>query len=115
MVNLLNETIEMIEEGGYKWPTDVAWVEDNGGEIPLLRFIVDADEEYDAGYGINEVSMNLRIVMKDGSYLEREEYDGSECWAWRRTPKLPDKCEPFGIWDSAHKWKKKERKKKERR
>lgn len=33
-------------------------------------------------YGVAEVNQNLRVVFKDGSWLERQEYDGAEWWEY---------------------------------
>lgn len=42
------------------------------------------DIDYDNGYGHQYVSG--WIVFKDKTWLERVEYDGSECWAYRKCP-----------------------------
>lgn len=42
---------------------------------------------YDSGYGGNEVAGDLAIVFTDGSWLERGEYDGSEWWEHKTTPR----------------------------
>jgi len=44
--------------------------------------------EYDAGYGLNEISLMCKIVFTDGNYLERHEYDGAENWWYVVVPKL---------------------------
>lgn len=43
-----------------------------------------ADINYDNGYGGQELFGT--IVFKDGTWLERAEYDGSEWWAHRKLP-----------------------------
>jgi len=43
------------------------------------------DVEYDNDYGTQE--LDGTIVFKDGSWLERSEYDGSEDWVYKTTPK----------------------------
>lgn len=50
---------------------------------------------YDAGYGFTEINQNLRIVFKDGSFLMRMEYDGSEWFAYIKVPNLNAKIEKF--------------------
>ncbi len=45
--------------------------------------------EYDAGYGGNVIALGLKIVFKDGSWLERDEYDGSESWTHKGKPQKP--------------------------
>lgn len=44
--------------------------------------------DYDKGYGIQELYGT--IAFKDGSWLERWEYDGSEGWTKMKTPTEPD-------------------------
>lgn len=46
------------------------------------------DFEYDAGYGSQELFGC--ILFEDGSWLEREEYDGSEWWEYHRAPTVED-------------------------
>lgn len=41
-----------------------------------------ADFEYDSGFGCQEIMPGLRIVFKDGSFMSRWEYDGSEGWGY---------------------------------
>jgi hypothetical protein len=57
-------------------------------EQELQQLWYDLDFEYDEGYGGQEL---FGIVwFNDGSWLERWEYDGSEGWAYKTTPKIPD-------------------------
>lgn len=42
-----------------------------------------ADFEYDSGYGSAKIAEDLIIVLADGSYLGRSEYDGAEEWVHR--------------------------------
>ena len=58
-------------------------------EQDIQKLWHDLDFEYDDGYGDQEL---YGIVwFNDGSWLERGEYDGSEWWAYRTTPLIPDK------------------------
>jgi len=50
--------------------------------LPLLNF------DYDNGYGSQELFGN--IWYTDGTWSEREEYDGSECWSHKQCPEIPD-------------------------
>lgn len=52
------------------------------------RFVDSLDFEYDAGYGGQELFGN--IWMEDGSWFERAEYDGSEWWTYKSTPRIPN-------------------------
>jgi hypothetical protein len=40
--------------------------------------------EYDSGYGLQE--LDGVIVIKDGTWFQRGEYDGSEWWEYMVTP-----------------------------
>jgi hypothetical protein len=51
--------------------------------------------EYYSGYGHQEINPGLQIVFKDGSFLEREEYDGSEWWHFIAPKKLDVELEEF--------------------
>ena len=79
MVNLLKETETELKEHS-KTFEDIAFIRVADGHIPLERFIKLADIEYDNGYGGAEIDTTLIIMLKDGSWLERWEYDGSEGW-----------------------------------
>lgn len=43
-----------------------------------------ADQEYNNGFGVQVVATDLVVVFKDGSWLERDEYAGSECWTFKK-------------------------------
>lgn len=45
------------------------------------------DFEYDDGYGMQELEGT--VWYSDGTWSEREEYDGSEWWAYRKCPIMP--------------------------
>lgn len=88
MRNLKEETLKILESHGYSIG-DVAWVGSVDYEIPVDRFWELADVEYDSGFGCQEVASDLMVVLDDGSWLERNEYDGSECWEHKKTPERP--------------------------
>lgn len=46
------------------------------------------DFEYNAGYGSQEIEGFISFT--DDTWLEREEYDGSEWWDFKQCPKLED-------------------------
>ena len=58
-------------------------------ENELSNFIDSLDFEYDNGYGTQYIFGE--VLFKDNSWLEREEYDGSEWWAYRKFL-IPDEC-----------------------
>ena len=51
--------------------------------LPALDF------EYNAGYGRQELEGT--IWYSDGTWSDREEYDGSEWWQYHKCPPLPNK------------------------
>lgn len=46
--------------------------------------------DYDGGFGGEVINTGLCIVLKDGSWLERHVYDGSERFEYKQTPQKPD-------------------------
>lgn len=86
MQNFLKETIEIIQDYNFNWPADVDYIQafnwdiHENIEIPISLFEKVADREYDNGYGCVEVDQTLKIVMKNGDYFVRDEYDGAESW-----------------------------------
>ena len=51
------------------------------------NFIKKLDVEYDDGYGGQELFGT--IWLKDGTWMDRGEYDGSEWWNYQVCPKVP--------------------------
>ena len=104
MTNLIKETIEWLDDLGYE-ESDVLWVGSRDGEFAMSweefkdKF---KNLEYESGFGRQEIADDLVVVGEDW-WLEREEYDGAECWAYKKSPKLTsgksfDKI--VGCWDS---------------
>jgi len=87
--NLLEETLGILRRNG-KTPADVHWV---GCEH--FWFTWDEFEElarnadYNCDYGSAEVAEDL-MVVGDGWWLERNEYDGNEWWEFKQLPKKPE-------------------------
>lgn len=87
-INLLGETLEELEHLGYT-KDDIEAVGLEGiGYIPEWETAFDF--EYDAGFGSQHVHPLLVIRFRDGSWLERAEYDGSENWVYKSCPQVPD-------------------------
>ena len=81
-MNLLEETTSEIERAGHTLH-DVVYIGDRmGRNCTMEQFQILADREYDDGYGSTEVAVDLTVVFRDGSYLRRESYDGSEYWIY---------------------------------
>lgn len=89
-MRLLKETERNLKDHNKTWD-DVDWIGGSDyGIIPLEHFKKIANVEYDSGYGLQEVAYDLIIVFKDGAWLEREEYDGSEWWVYKKSPVKPE-------------------------
>lgn len=86
-MNLLTETREMMVACDQS-PATVAWTGDRTGQFSgtWAAFAIAADFEYDEGHGSQEIHANLVVVFRDGSWLERSEYDGAEGWEYRAPP-----------------------------
>lgn len=82
-MNLLKETIEAIGCAG-KTPEQIIFIgsEESGHECTWEEFLVLADFDYNSGYGAQKVASDLIIVFSDGQKMWRDEYDGSESWAY---------------------------------
>ena len=52
------------------------------------KFLEDIDKEYDSGYGLQELYGT--IWLKNGDWIDRYEYDGSERWELRTAPPIPN-------------------------
>lgn len=92
MINFLEETLTAIRDCSYT-TDDVDYVTYWNHELSercatsFEQFTTQANFVYDEGFGSNEIALHLYIVFKDGSWLEREEYDGAEGWAYKSAPK----------------------------
>lgn len=100
-IELLQETCDALDEAG-KSPMDIYWIGSRSGAFACTweEFGALARVRYDNGFGSSQVATDLVIVFKDGSWLERGEYDGSEWWQFKKTPKLqehPKKIESLFI------------------
>lgn len=63
-------------------------LEDPMRALAIEEFLSAIDVEYYNGYGVQELYGT--IWYTDGTYSDRHEYDGSECWAYHRPPALPE-------------------------
>lgn len=87
-MNLLQETLEELEYNG-KTMDDIISIQGDEFAITREKFIQLADVEYDGGFGAQEVAEDLKLVG-EGFWLERHEYDGSECWIYKEQVKPLD-------------------------
>ena len=86
--NLLDETLRVLSEHG-RTMDDVLWIGCKDFRIPIERFLELADDIYYNIYGGVEVAADL-MVVGDGWWLSRWEYDGSEGWEYNEPPKMPE-------------------------
>lgn len=96
-MNLLEETIDAIEESGHS-PDDIIFIgsEESGHSCTWGEFQQLADREYDSGFGWQEVANDLIVVFSDGQKLWRGEYGGSEWWNFSKPFKMPKQKKPIG-------------------
>ena len=97
--NLLKETIFNLNHHG-KTLDDVTHIFlDNQYQITKEDFIKAADEEYNSGYGCNYVKLGL-VLLGEGFWMERYEYDGAEWWIYREPYKIPTEFgDANAIWE----------------
>lgn len=86
-MNLLKETLDVLQKIG-KHDKQITFIGSLDGKYSCTfeEFKRLADRWYNCGYGAQEVASDLIIIFDDKSYLERSEYDGSECWSYRSAP-----------------------------
>jgi len=88
IINLLEETIEILKEYG-KTPEDILWCgSPEWGWFKWEDFEKLANKKYDSGFGSPHVASDLLIVGRN-FWLERHEYDGSEWWEFKQIPPKP--------------------------
>lgn len=86
-MNLLSETKKVLSDNG-KTPKDVRWVGTRHIAATWGNFAQVANVEYSAGFGAPQVAQDL-IIVGDGWWMERHEYDGSEWWEFKEMPDMP--------------------------
>ena len=86
-MNLLKETLEIIEKSGKK-ENDVKWVGTHSHKTTWEDFKKHANTDYDCGYGSSKVAQDL-LIVGDNWWMERHEYDGSEWWEFKELPVEP--------------------------
>lgn len=89
VVNLAVETTSVLSHDGYT-VDDIAWIGTREFTIPIHEFFdVARNTVYNNGYGSAAIPCDLLIMMKDGSWYSRGEYDGSEWWEHNIVPEKP--------------------------
>ena len=82
-MNLLQETLEILEQHGYTFD-DVIAIYGDKFQITKENFINLADVEYCDYYAGTEVPLDVRILGND-FIMHRVEYDGYEWWHFEYT------------------------------
>ena len=105
MINLLDETLEIIKENGktteeIKFVSANWYIYENKERTYYERYMTwedfasQANKIYDDGYGRIAVKDALQIVGANW-WLERHEYDGSEWWEFKSLPTQPKEYKKF--------------------
>jgi len=68
-------------------PKTVALLKTGYSKAELKYFLSKTDVTYSSGYGTQE--LYGFIWYEDGTWSERYEYDGSESWDYKSSPKIP--------------------------
>lgn len=81
LFNLLEETLEVIEDSGHT-VDDIIFIgsEKSGHSCSWDKFKVIADKEYGRGYGCSVVANDLIIVFSDGQKMWRYVNEETEGW-----------------------------------
>ena len=94
MTNLLQETIEILDQHGLTL-NDIRFIHTSCGDfIPSQGGRKFLDVDYDSGFGTFHIDLNLKLVG-DNWWLERHEYDGSEWWEFKKLPTFGKKVSRF--------------------
>ena len=95
-MNLLEETIQDIEESGHEIE-DIVFIgsEKTGHRCDWDQFVILADRDYSRGFGAAEVAQDLIIVFSDRNTMTRGEYDGSEWWQYSKPFSEPEESRPI--------------------
>lgn len=107
MTNLWDETIDILKEYD-KTFEDVRFIQGYDLKITKENFEQVAKKtNYDSGYGAAHVATDLVVVGKNW-WLERGEYDGSEWWEYKESPKQVNEVKEIshlagGLWPTLEK------------
>ena len=95
-MNLLQETQRAIEAAKLS-PKRITFIGLDDGSLGCTwaEFEQLANIDYNDGYGGAEVHMDLVVLFDNGSWLSRDEYDGSEWWIHNKKPRVPRSYEPL--------------------
>lgn len=100
-LDLIQETKDFISALGYK-KEDIQWMGGRDFAIPIDDFWNSKPQFYSAGYGWQEVAPDFKVAFKDHSWIQREEYDGSEWWEYYHYPEMPLRIESVNNFIAKH-------------
>lgn len=104
MTNLWGETSRVLVTYGKSFD-DVKYIQGSDFGITKENFEqVAKKSEYYSGFGSAKVAEDL-VIVGDDWWLERHEYDGSEWWEYKETPKQINEikevsCLADGVWNT---------------
>ena len=104
MTNLWEETLRNLATRG-KTFKDVKYIQGSDFGITKENFEqVAKKSEYNSSFGASKVAEDL-VIVGDDWWLERHEYDGSEWWEYKETPKRINEikevsCLADGMWNT---------------
>lgn len=85
-VNFLESTINALVNNN-KTIDDVLFVRNKTEQCSFIRFAEIVNNfTYINSFGCHEIDSDLVVVGKDGWWLERFNYDGTEYWVFKTTP-----------------------------
>jgi len=87
MINFLKETEDLLKKHKKK-STDVLFVSNGSTYVAYEEFVKQADFEYNNGYGRAMINKKL-VIVGTNWWIERQEYDGAEWWAFKTIPTKP--------------------------
>ena len=88
MINFKNETLDSIKKYG-KTENEILFIGTFDYKVSIQDFWGLSDFDYDNSFGAQHIPEDLIVVFDDFSWLERQEYDGSESWVFYKAPVLP--------------------------
>ena len=90
MINAKQELIDHIGDREVKYVSVTLGNEYSETTKHIEGTLVEVLPQLDFGYGYGEQELYGTIWYSDGTWSDRGEYNGSEWWAYRKCPELPE-------------------------
>lgn len=105
---IIDETTEAIKQSGHT-PEDIKFIGSVGSGHACtwdeFKKLAEAgDKHYYSGYGAQTLAHDLVIIFSDGTFLDRDEYDGSEGWAFHKPLEIPAETKPITTICNGNSW-----------